>query len=87
MPPEHGILAETLSQIENVTVAVVNIIYDKVFPAISGFGHLIPSCEDHKVLGIVYDSCSFPQLDSQSRVTTRFTVSHVGVRYVIQRLM
>lgn len=86
LPAEHAILAETLSQIENVTVVVVNLIYDKVFPAISGFGHLIPSCEDYRVLGIVYDSCSFPQLDSQLKVTTRFTVGHCCLRYVLKTL-
>ncbi|XP_078064077.1 protoporphyrinogen oxidase-like, partial [Mustelus asterias] len=43
-----------------------------------GFGHLIPSRESGEILGIVYDSCSFPQQNRVGPQTTRLTVMMGG---------
>ncbi|VDD84289.1 unnamed protein product [Mesocestoides corti] len=44
-----------------------------------GFGHLLPISEDETVMGVVYDSCTFPHMDGkvpcdQMRRTVRFTI-------------
>ena len=43
-----------------------------------GFGHLLPSFEDGPMLGVIYDSCTFPQHDRTDKPSTRFTVSHMS---------
>ena len=43
-----------------------------------GFGHLLPSFEDGPMLGVIYDSCTFPQHDRTDKPSTRFTVSHTS---------
>ena len=69
-------LANTLNQIRWVDVAVANVEYN-MSPAVSlpkfGFGHLVPSSEPSNVLGIVYDSCSFPQHDRCNILNLYFT--------------
>ena len=42
-----------------------------VLPKEAGFGFLMPTCENETVLGVIYDSCSFPEHDSFG---SRFTV-------------
>lgn len=69
-------LASSLNQIRWVDVAVANVEYNfapGVLLPKFGFGHLVPSSEPSKVLGIVYDSCSFPQHDRLGHPTTRLT--------------
>ena len=59
-------LASTLKQIRWVDVALSNVEFGSsphVLLPNPGFGHLIPAVEPSKALGIVYDSCSFPQHD------------------------
>ncbi|XP_018016994.1 protoporphyrinogen oxidase-like [Hyalella azteca] len=55
-------LAQLLNAIPFATVAVVNLAYDRsdlvTQPA---FGYLVPSCEPSKVLGVIFDTCTFPQ--------------------------
>ena len=46
-----------------------------LFILFQGFGHLLPSHEDGKMLGVIYDSCTFPQHDRPGKPSTRFTVS------------
>lgn len=90
MSPDHTRLSSALSKIQGVTVAVVNIVYDKAIPVVKGFGHLLPSAENPGVLGIIYDSSSFPQLDSKTNISTRFSVSWnrfmLPVHYLIKSL-
>jgi len=60
------VLGQMLGHIRFVDVAVVNLEYEGAphenLPHL-GFGHLVPSTEPSKVLGIVYDSCAFPEHD------------------------
>ena len=75
LSPSHAQLAKTLRRIETVTVAVVNLEYEgHVLPA-EGFGFLVPSSEPLPILGVIFDSCCFPQLDRKRGSTTRLTVS------------
>ena len=59
-------LATSLNHIRWVDVALANLEYDgspdAVLP-VRGFGHLVPATEPSNVLGIVYDSCAFPEHD------------------------
>ncbi|CAH1781708.1 unnamed protein product [Owenia fusiformis] len=69
----HQLLSSELSKIPYVDVAVVNVeLKGQVMPFL-GFGHLIPSTENSKVLGIVYDSCNFPEHDRKDQPSTRLT--------------
>uniref|UniRef100_A0A8D2CSR5 Protoporphyrinogen oxidase n=1 Tax=Sciurus vulgaris TaxID=55149 RepID=A0A8D2CSR5_SCIVU len=63
LPTEAAPLAQVLSTITAVSVAVVNLQYRGARLPVQGFGHLVPSSEDPGVLGIVYDSVAFPEQD------------------------
>ncbi|CAK8691688.1 protoporphyrinogen oxidase-like [Clavelina lepadiformis] len=69
-------LGVMLSHIRSVDVAVVNVEFEgrpsENLPKLA-FGHLVPSVEPSKVLGIIYDSCAFPRHDRVGRPTTRLT--------------
>jgi len=70
-------LSNWLSKIHFVDVAVVHVEFDgplkKNLPVL-GFGHLVPKTETSNLLGVIYDSCLFPQQNRTSgRETTRLT--------------
>ncbi|GFN89196.1 hypothetical protein PoB_001570200 [Plakobranchus ocellatus] len=75
-------LREDLSALPSVHVVVVNLEYkDDVLP-VKGFGHLLPSYENKSILGIVYDSCTFPEHNRKgSPNSTRLTVMMGGAWY------
>ena len=59
-------LAGLLERINWVDVAVVHVEYDgepQENLEMLGFGHLVPAVEKSNILGIIYDSCSFPEHD------------------------
>ncbi|XP_033730420.1 protoporphyrinogen oxidase-like [Pecten maximus] len=89
LPEEHGELAEELDGIPAVSVVVVNLEYPVESP-IKGFGHLLPSSEDGPILGVVYNSCVFPQQDKKFAMgkVSRFTVMLGGAWYdqLLERL-
>lgn len=61
--------SETLAQIDFVSTAVVTLGYRQPVLKREGFGYLIPSTEQEKVLGVVFDSSVFPQQGSGTRLT------------------
>lgn len=67
-------MADTLRQLSAANVAVVNLEYDGEVLPVSGFGHLIPSFEDAALLGIVYDSLTYPEHNRKGSASTRLTV-------------
>ncbi|XP_063959645.1 protoporphyrinogen oxidase-like [Lytechinus pictus] len=73
LPPEHEKLSNLLRQITSCTVAVVNLEYDNVQLPVTGFGYLVPSSVQSRVLGVIFDSCAFPELDRRKDPTTRMT--------------
>uniref|UniRef100_A0A4W3GCD0 Protoporphyrinogen oxidase n=1 Tax=Callorhinchus milii TaxID=7868 RepID=A0A4W3GCD0_CALMI len=74
LPPSLEALASELRQISSASVAVVNLEYQGNVLPITGFGHLVPSMESRGVLGVVYDSCLFPEQDRAGAPSTRVTV-------------
>jgi oxygen-dependent protoporphyrinogen oxidase len=63
-------LCDQLNSIESVHMACVNLEFKgKVIPDDSGFGFLVPSREESKILGIVYDSCVFPHFTAGHDIT------------------
>lgn len=68
-------LATDLSNIRTVTVAVVNLEYEGNVVPMDGFGFLVPSSDAVQILGIIFDSCAFPENDRLGAKTTRLTVS------------
>ncbi|XP_035989254.1 protoporphyrinogen oxidase [Fundulus heteroclitus] len=78
LPPSFQSLIQQLQDISAVTVAVVSLEYDGSILPVMGFGHLVPSCEDPGLLGIVYDSVPFPQHNRPHGQTTRLTVMMGG---------
>ena len=56
---------------------------------LQGFGHLVPSCEPSKVMGVLYESCIFPVHNGQRAENTRITVSHLinSCTYVLSILI
>jgi oxygen-dependent protoporphyrinogen oxidase len=74
----HPVLASRLKEISAVTVAVVSFEFDgKVLPT-EAFGYLVPSHQQSKALGVVFDSCSFPEHDRKGSPSTRMTVMMGG---------
>lgn len=57
---QHPLLANYLNQIPFVTVAVVNLHFDKKLNIENAFGLLVPPSENLPILGITFDSCIFP---------------------------
>ncbi|XP_075301458.1 protoporphyrinogen oxidase isoform X2 [Opisthocomus hoazin] len=74
LPAEAEPLAQELRRIPAVSVAVVNLQYEGVALPVTGFGHLVPSSEDPSLLGIIYDSVSFPQHNGTGPASVRLTV-------------
>ncbi|XP_032938447.1 protoporphyrinogen oxidase isoform X1 [Catharus ustulatus] len=72
LPPEAEPLSRELGAIGAASVAVVNLQFRGVTLPVTGFGHLVPSSEDPALLGVVYDSVAFPELDGSAGV--RLTV-------------
>ncbi|KER32338.1 protoporphyrinogen oxidase [Opisthorchis viverrini] len=58
----------------NVAATVVELDRKSAQPPVRGFGHLVPRTEDPHILGIVYDSVAFPDLDSPDGSSVRYTV-------------
>lgn len=65
---QHPELATELSQIPTVTVGVVNLQYDDKILPMDAFGFLVPPKEKRPILGVIFDSCVFPQ-DSSTVLT------------------
>nr|XP_005999400.1 PREDICTED: protoporphyrinogen oxidase [Latimeria chalumnae] len=84
LPPSMDALTEELRQILSATVAVVNLEYEGSVLPFVGFGHLVPSLEDACVLGIIYDSVSYPQQNRTGAPTTRLTVMMGGAWFLEQ---
>ena len=74
LPEQHSSLAELLRRVTAVTIGVVNIEFEGSVLRHMGFGYLYPSSESAKVLGVIFDSCTFPHADSKASPSTRITV-------------
>ncbi|KAK2711358.1 hypothetical protein QYM36_012518, partial [Artemia franciscana] len=73
----HPGVSKILQDIKCVTVGLANFEYaGKDLLQMDAFGFLVPSSQDLSVLGVVFDTCSFPQGDK-----TILTVMYGGHRY------
>ena len=77
LPKAWEPLANDLANIQAVTVAVVNLEYEGNVVPVDGFGFLVPSSDSIQVLGIIFDSCAFPENNRLGGATTRLTVSFI----------
>ncbi|KAI0225020.1 Protoporphyrinogen oxidase [Lamellibrachia satsuma] len=73
LPSGHHQLAALLRHNPSVSVGVVNLQYEGNVLSTEGFGHLVPSCEPSKVMGVLYESCIFPVHNGQRAENTRIT--------------
>ncbi|XP_068733802.1 protoporphyrinogen oxidase-like [Montipora capricornis] len=78
LPKAWEPLANDLANIQAVTVAVVNLEYEGNVVPVDGFGFLVPSSDSIQVLGIIFDSCAFPENNRLGGATTRLTVMMGG---------
>lgn len=76
--PLHQLNSE-FKGIQYASVAVVNFGYKQAFP-LKGFGYLVPSKENEKILGVTWDSSAFPQ-QNRNPQETRITVMIGGIRF------
>ncbi|KAK3907836.1 Protoporphyrinogen oxidase [Frankliniella fusca] len=58
---QHPFLTEELGKIPCVTVAVVNVAFKGNVLNHNAFGFLVPPSEERPILGVIFDTCSFPQ--------------------------
>lgn len=72
--PEVAVL---LKSIDFATVSVISMGYRRECLKQIGFGHLVPSCEGGKVMGMVWDSAVFPE-HNRGKSQTRLTVMMSG---------
>lgn len=63
--------------LEEASLSVVNVAYQKDLLKKKGFGYLIPSSEKENILGVVFDSAIFPS-QNQTSHETRLTVMLKG---------
>ncbi|MBA3602956.1 MAG: protoporphyrinogen oxidase [Parachlamydiaceae bacterium] len=73
-------LTTKLKTISASSLAVINFGYHSPVMKYSGFGHLIPSKEKQKLLGVVWDSSVFPQQNA-NRQQTRLTAMIGGTHF------
>lgn len=62
----ENIISKTMSSIPFVTVAVVNVEFNRRVPNLDAFGFLVPSDQPQPILGTIFDTCSFAQGDLTS---------------------
>lgn len=73
-------LALDLQKIPSAPIAVANLGYRKNLLRQQGFGYLIPSREKEKILGVIWDSATFPA-QAQEAAETRLTVMLGGAKW------
>jgi oxygen-dependent protoporphyrinogen oxidase len=65
----NGLLPDLFPKIDSQGMVLVNVGYHKNIGLPQGFGYLIPSTENHEVLGAVFDSNLFEENSEQTRLT------------------
>lgn len=73
-------LIPTVPEVETASVVTASVGYKHKTLNEEGFGHLIPTSEQEKVLGIVWDSSAFPEQNRHSQ-ETRLTVMMGGAHH------
>ncbi len=73
-------LGRLLSSIAHASLVVVNVGFRKSVLKKQGFGYLVPSQEKEDVLGVIWDSCVFPE-QNHSAEETRLTLMMGGAHH------
>lgn len=77
-----SIMSELFLQIPSEPIAVVNVAYKSNLLQQEGFGYLVPSNAKEKILGVLWDSSTFPQQnDREDAAETRLTVMLGGSHF------
>ncbi|XP_076632512.1 protoporphyrinogen oxidase [Colletes latitarsis] len=66
---QHSELSNELRSIPTVTVGIVNLEFSEDILNIDAFGVLIPPKEELPILGVIFDSCVFPQKSNTTVLT------------------
>uniref|UniRef100_H3GWV5 Protoporphyrinogen oxidase n=1 Tax=Phytophthora ramorum TaxID=164328 RepID=H3GWV5_PHYRM len=74
-------LAEALSEIKFVDMGMVHVGYNDKVLSTEGFGYLIPTAEREKILGVVFDSNTFPVQNAEGKTQTRLSVMSGGAHF------
>ncbi|KAG6957206.1 hypothetical protein JG687_00010135 [Phytophthora cactorum] len=74
-------LAEALNEIKFVDMSMVHVGYNEKVLMTDGFGYLIPTSEREKVLGVVFDSNTFPVQNAEGEMQTRLSVMSGGAHF------
>ncbi|KAK1941638.1 Protoporphyrinogen oxidase [Phytophthora citrophthora] len=74
-------LAEALNEIKFVDMGMVHVGYNDNILTTDGFGYLIPTAEREKVLGVVFDSNTFPVQNAEGKMQTRLSVMSGGAHF------
>lgn len=80
LPPKETQFKHSLEKMRYAPLAIVNLGYCEEKTGLKGFGHLIPSSEREKVLGVIWDSSIFPEQNpvSQTRLAVMIGGSRMG---------
>lgn len=70
---QYPLLSDFLSSISTVHVGTVNLEFNGNQLKHEGFGFLVPSNQNSKLLGVVFDSCCFPIHNGKNGNKTRIT--------------
>lgn len=79
LEPFNPALTNSLSSIPHASLIVANVGYKKDVLKKQGFGYLVPTKECEDVLGVIWDSCVFPQqshFPQETRLTVMLRGSH-----------
>ncbi|KAE9134560.1 hypothetical protein PF010_g2400 [Phytophthora fragariae] len=74
-------LAEALDEIKFVDMGMVHVGYNEKVLSTEGFGYLIPTAEHEKVLGVVFDSNTFPVQNAEGKMQTCLSVMSGGAHF------
>lgn len=84
----HPEMSKALQSIQYASIGMIHLGYQANVLESDGFGYLVPSLEKENILGVVYDSCAFPEQNTSRTKQTRLTVMCGGARHPeIQSLM
>ncbi|CEG40751.1 protoporphyrinogen oxidase [Plasmopara halstedii] len=74
-------LTVALNEIQFVDMGMVHVGYNEKVLTADGFGYLIPTSEHEKVLGVVFDSNTFPAQNPKGKTQSRLSVMCGGAHF------
>ena len=62
--------AHFFKSLGSINLSVVNVAFNEPVLKQKGFGYLIPSNQDEDILGVVFDSCIFPEQNQSENIAS-----------------